>query len=132
MLEEIGGENMYIFGLKAEQVQAHQRGWSYRPWDFYNGDAAVKRVVDAITGEDRFCRREPGIFRPIHERLFRDGDPYFHLADLAAYIQTQERVGRDFLNRKDWVRRSILNVARIGRFSSDRTIQEYAREIWKL
>jgi len=131
MLDDIGAANMYIFGLTAEQVEKLRQGWSYKPWDYYNGNADIRRVVDAITG-DRFCRNEPGIFRPIHDRLFRDGDPYFHLADLAAYIETQDQASRDFLNSDDWARRAILNVARIGRFSSDRTIREYSREIWGL
>jgi glycogen phosphorylase len=62
--------------------------------------------------------------------LFRDGDPYFHLADFTSFVQTQERASHDFLNQSDWHRRAILNVANMGRFSSDRTIQEYAKEIW--
>jgi len=129
MRDEVGAENMYIFGLTSDRVQSLRQGWAYKPWDYYNNDPALKRVIDAITG-DRFCRNEPGIFRPIHDRLFRDGDPYFHLADFASYIETQQRVEHDFLDRDTWLKRAILNVARMARFSSDRTVQEYSREIW--
>jgi starch phosphorylase len=131
MLDEVGQDNMYIFGLSADQIRSLREGWNYKPWDYYNADPRLKRVVDAITG-DRFCPSDPGIFKPIHDRLFRDGDPYFHLADFASYVETQERVSEDFQDRENWIRRAILNVARMGRFSSDRTIQEYSRDIWNL
>ncbi len=131
ILDEVGRDNIYIFGLTADRIHNLQQGWDYKPMDYYNSDANIRRVVDAITG-DRFCLNEPGIFRPIHDRLFRDGDPYFHLADFASYIETQERVSRDFLDQDAWVRRAIINVAHMGRFSSDRTIREYSKEIWGL
>jgi starch phosphorylase len=129
ILHEVGNDNIYIFGLQADEIRALNEGWKYKPWDYYNGSAAIRQVIDAITG-DRFCRNEPGIFRPIHDRLFRDGDPYFHLADFTSFVQAQERASQDFLNQSQWHRRAILNVANMGRFSSDRTIREYAKEIW--
>ncbi len=131
ILDEVGNDNMYIFGLTAPEIQKLRAGWSYNPRQYYDANPAIRRVVDAIAG-DRFCRAEPGIFRPIHDRLFRDGDPYFHLADFASYVAAQERADRDFCDPDAWVRRAIVNVARMGKFSSDRTIREYAREIWGL
>jgi starch phosphorylase len=131
MREEVGPENIYIFGLNATQIARLRTGWAYKPAEYYAADSALKRVVDEITG-NRFCLAEPGLFRPIHDRLFRDGDPYFHLADFASYVKTQEQVAHDFQQQDRWPRRAILNVARMARFSSDRTIQEYADEIWGL
>jgi len=131
MLDEVGTDNMYIFGLTADRIQALRQGWAYKPWDYYNGDARLKRVIDAIIS-NQFSRNEPGIFQPIHDRLFRDGDPYFHLADFASYVDAQDRAAHDFANRPSWTKRAILNVARMSRFSSDRTIREYAQEIWHL
>jgi starch phosphorylase len=131
MLEEVGPENIYIFGLNAAQISSLKQGWSYKPAEYYAADPALKRVIDEIAG-NRFCPNEPGLFKPIHDRLFRDGDPYFHLADFASYVKTQEQVAHDFQQREPWMRRAILNVARMARFSSDRTIQEYCDEIWGL
>ena len=131
ILEEVGSDNIYIFGLKADEVQHFYHGWSYNPWDYYDRNGNIRRVVDAIAG-DLFCRNEPGIFRPLHDRLFRDGDPYFHLADFDSYIQIQNRIDQDFVDTDSWAKRAILNIARISRFSSDRTVREYAEEIWRL
>ena len=131
IMEEVGGANIYIFGHTASEIQKMRDGGTYNPRDYYNNNPAIRRVVDAITG-DRFCKNEPAIFRPLHDRLFRDGDPYFHLADFAAYIETQTKVNRDFADGEGWLRKAILNVARMGYFSSDRTIREYAREIWHI
>jgi starch phosphorylase len=77
-----------------------------------------------------FCKNEPGLFKPIYEKILYDGDFYFHLADLQSYINTQKKVSIDYLNRSIWAKKAILNVARIGKFSSDRTVSEYARDIW--
>ena len=131
IMEEVGAGNIYIFGLTSAEIQKMQESRAYNPRDYYNNNPAIRRVVDAITG-DRFCRSEPGIFRPLHDRLFRDGDPYFHLADFDSYIETQSRVNRDYAEGEGWLRKAILNVARMGRFSSDRTIREYASDIWHL
>jgi len=131
ILEEVGAENIYIFGLNAAEIRSMQQGGSYNPKNYYETYPLLKRVIDGITG-DRFCRYEPGIFKPINDRLFQDGDPYFHLADFTSYLETQARASQDFLDRERWTRRTILQVARTARFSSDRTIQEYSREIWNI
>jgi starch phosphorylase len=129
ILEEVGAENIYIFGLDAEQVEAQKN--SYNPWDFYRSSAIARRVMDALR-DDRFCPEAPGLFRPIFDAILRNGDRYFHLADLDSYVEAQERVALDFLRPVEWNRKAILNVARSGKFSSDRAVAEYAQEIWGL
>jgi len=127
--EEVGDENIYIFGLTAGEIEGMQRQGSYAPRARYEASAVIRRVLDALAS-DLFSPRQPGLFRPLCDRILRDGDPYFHLADLEAYIATHDRVSEDFLDRSGWARKTILNVARMGRFSSDRTVLAYATEIW--
>lgn len=129
ILEEVGADNIFIFGLKADQVQAMKSQNSYRPWDYYQRSPAIRRVLDALKG-NMFSPQEPGLFDWIQQKILKDGDYYFHLADLEAYIQAQEKADRTYTQRADWTRKAILNVARMGKFSSDRTIQEYAKDIW--
>jgi starch phosphorylase len=81
---------------------------------------------------DIFCREERGIFKWIYEALLMNGDVYFHIADFESYAETQQKIGEEFNRAEEWVRKAILNVARIGKFSSDRTISEYAEDIWKV
>ncbi|MBV8453291.1 MAG: glycogen/starch/alpha-glucan phosphorylase, partial [Deltaproteobacteria bacterium] len=126
--DEVGAENMFIFGLSAPQIGELRP--SYHPRHYYERDAALRRVLDAL-GEDRFCPREPGLFRWIPETLL-NRDEYFVAADFASYIETQALISREYLNPANWTRKAILNLARIGRFSSDRTVTEYASEIWGL
>ncbi len=126
--EEVGDDNIFIFGLTADQIQEMRYRGTYRPWDYYS-DPATRRVLDALNG-DRFCPGEPGLFRPFFESLLRGGDEYFHLADLPSYIKAQREAGQEYLDEATWARKAILNVARTGKFSSDRTIREYARDIW--
>jgi starch phosphorylase len=127
ILEEVGAENIFIFGLKAEEVEARRAG--YNPWDIYRQDEEVRRALDMIRG-DFFSMVEPGIFQPLIRALLDYGDHYMLLADLRDYISTQERVDLAYKDRQAWTRMAILNVARAGKFSSDRTIQEYTSEIW--
>ena len=129
ILEEVGAENLYIFGLTAAQVEAHRRARSYHPRAWYEGDAAIGRVMDALDG-NLFSPFEPGLFQPLYNSILNEGDPYFHLADFTAYAAAHERAGTDFKDRAAWARRAILTVARTGKFSSDRTITEYANDIW--
>jgi starch phosphorylase len=131
ILEEVGEENIFIFGLKVDQVEALREQKSYRPWDYYNRDPRVKRIIDALRS-DLFCAREPGLFTWIPPMLLDENDEYFHLADLPAYLAAQERIGAAFYEQTGWTQKAIVNVARIGKFSSDRTVAEYARDIWNL
>jgi starch phosphorylase len=127
--EAVGAENMFIFGLTADQIQALREDGSYRPRDLYQHDPRLKRIIEAFDS-NRFSPREPGLFRGIVESMLDHGDPYFHLADLPAYIDAQHHVEDTFRQPATWTAKAILNVARIGRFSSDRTIREYARDVW--
>jgi starch phosphorylase len=129
MLEAVGVENMFTFGLTADRIQELREDGSYRPRDLYQHDPRLKRVLDAFSA-DLFSPGEPGLFRWIVESLLGGGDGYFCLADLPAYIDMQQQVDATFGRPADWTSKAILNVARIGRFSSDRTIGEYARDIW--
>lgn len=129
IMEEAGPDNIFIFGLKAEEIEQMRQDRSYHPWDYYHRSPAVKRVMDALQS-DRFCPHEGGLFRWICERLLNQGDEYFHLADLDSYIQAQELASKTYLDRPSWARKAVLNVARMGKFSSDRTIAEYAKDIW--
>ncbi len=128
---EVGAENIYIFGLKAEEVAEMQRKGTYDPWSYYHRAPHLARVVDSLR-DTRFCPTEPGLFQPIYRRLMEEGDPYFHLADLEAYLRAQQRVDRDYRTPAIWTKKAILNVARVGKFSSDRTVSEYARDIWQV
>jgi glycogen phosphorylase len=125
--EEVGDENIYIFGLKTAEIEARRS--TYNPWIFYNSSPGVRKVIDALN-EDRFCIDEPGIFKPIVASLLPRGDFYFHLADFDSYLAAQDRVSTDFQEPSVWAQKAILNVARSGKFTSDRTVAEYAREIW--
>jgi starch phosphorylase len=129
ILEEVGEENIFIFGMKTEEVE--QRRGSYNPWDVYNSDEEIRRAF-ALIEKDFFSLLEPGIFKPLIHSLLDGGDHYMLLADLREYIQTQERVDAAYRDTEVWDRMAILNVARAGKFSSDRTIREYASEIWHL
>jgi len=127
--EEVGEENIYIFGHTAEQIREMRREGSYDPRVLYESNPIIQRVMDTFR-TDLFCPHEPGLFRWIFDNLVYHGDYYFHLADLPSYIETQERAAQEYLQPEVWTRKAILNVARIGKFSSDRTVQEYARDIW--
>jgi len=129
--EEVGAANIYIFGLTAEEIQQMRTQGSYDPQERCARDPRLKRILDTFCA-NRFCPNEPGLFDWLHQALLHHGDPYFHLADLPSYIEAQERAGEDFKAPSAWARKATLNIARIGKFSSDRTIREYAREIWGL
>ena len=128
--EEVGAENFFLFGLTVEQVAALRRS-GYQPWEWYRGDRRIKAVLDAVAS-GVFSPGEPGLFRPIVDSLLNGGDPYLVLADFAAYCAVQEEVDAAYRDPERWTRMAILNVARSGKFSSDRTIREYADEIWKV
>ncbi len=129
MAAEAGEENFFLFGLTAEQV-AGSRGW-YNPYWHYENEPETREALDLIFS-DYFSRNEPGIFTPLRDALLTNGDHYMHLADLKSYLEADERLRALYADPDGWARKAILNVAGSGRFSSDRTIAEYAAEIWKL
>src|SRR6185503_10214255 len=129
MAEEAGEENFFLFGLTAEQVAA-SRGW-YNPQWHYENEPETRAALDLIFS-DYFSRNEPGVFAPLRDMLLTNGDFYMHLADLTSYIQVHEQLGALYADQDAWAHKAILNVASSGKFSSDRTIAEYAAEIWKV
>ena len=131
ILEEVGIENFYLFGLRAEQIEEMKQKGTYNPYDYYSSNERTKAVMDALAS-DRFSPQEPGLFRWIVDEILHRGDRYFHLADLPSYVLINQTVDADYLNQELWSRKAALNVARIGKFSSDRTILEYARDIWHI
>ena len=126
MAEEAGEENFLLFGLTARQV-ADSRGW-YNPRWHYDHDAETRAALDLIAS-GHFSASEPGLFRPLYDLLMH-GDQYMHLADLKSYLEADQRMRDWYAQPRDWARKAILNVACSGRFSSDRTINEYAKDIW--
>jgi starch phosphorylase len=131
IMEAVGEANIYTFGLTREDVSWYQQSRGYNPREIYNNDPTVRRVVDCLAS-NRLCPDEPGLFRWIVDELLDRGDRYFHLADLSPYIEASHRAEKDYREPDVWTAKSILNVARTGFFSSDRTIAEYARDIWNI
>ncbi len=129
--EHVGAENLYIFGLRTEEIADLRARGAYDPRERYQASEPLRRVLDAL-GSDRFAGGEPGVFAPISQSLLEHGDRYFVLADFAHYAATQEQVARDYRDAETWSRRAVLNVARMGFFSADRAIREYAARIWRL
>jgi len=127
MAEEAGEENFFLFGLTAQQV-ADNRGW-YNPHWHYEHEPETRAALDLIFS-DHFSRHEPGIFGPLREVLLTGGDHYMHLADLRSYLEADGRLVALYRDGDAWAHKAILNVAASGRFSSDRTVAEYATEIW--
>ncbi|SCX61606.1 glycogen/starch/alpha-glucan phosphorylase [Nitrosospira sp. Nsp1] len=125
---EVGEDNIFIFGLTAAGV-AEAKAKGYQPWDFYHANAELRTVLDMIAS-GFFSVGEPGRFKPIVDSLLQGGDKYMLLADYAAYIACQEKVAIAYQNQDEWIRKAILNIANMGKFSSDHTIMQYANKIW--
>lgn len=128
MMEEVGLENIFIFGMNASEVVAC-RASGYNPWDVYHANAELRQALDMING-GYFSPDDPNRFRPIIDALTGQGDNFLLLADYESYIACQEQVDALYRDPAEWARRAILNVAGMGKFSSDRTIGEYAERIW--
>ncbi|HOG93344.1 MAG TPA: glycogen/starch/alpha-glucan phosphorylase, partial [Opitutaceae bacterium] len=128
--EEVGDDNIFIFGMTVEEVQALQaRG--YNPWDYYQNDEELHAVVDWL-GSNYFTPHDGSAFSLVHHSLLHGGDPFMALADFRAYSDCQAKVDAAYRDKTRWARMAILNTARMGKFSSDRTIREYAEQIWSL
>ncbi|PIE33606.1 glycogen phosphorylase [candidate division KSB3 bacterium] len=130
MMEEVGEENIFIFGLKAHEIEELRAG-GYNPMAYYEGNADLKQILDMIAN-GFFCPDQPELFRPIINSLLYQGDHYCLLADFDAYITCQQEVSEVYRNQERWTKMSILNVANMGKFSTDRAIQQYADEIWNV
>jgi starch phosphorylase len=129
--EEVGPDNIFIFGLTVEQIRRLHAENAYHPWDIYRRNTVVQRILDSFK-DSRFCPRRPGGHAWVFQRLVTQGEQYFHLADLESYLQAHESAATLYRAKSAWATKAILNVARMGKFSSDRTIQEYAQDIWKM
>ncbi|MDA9557407.1 glycogen/starch/alpha-glucan phosphorylase [Vibrio sp.] len=127
--EEVGDENIYIFGLDVDGVN-ELRAKGYNPHDYYQNDSLLKASLDLLLGEE-FTPGEPGRLRTTFDSLIH-GDPYLVLADFASYIEAQEAIDKQYRDQTGWAKKAVLNTARMGKFSSDRSIQDYVNNIWKL
>lgn len=129
IMEEVGKENMFIFGLKIEDVNK-LRNERYNPYDYYNNDFELKSAIDMISS-GYFSSGNTMLFEPLIKSLLNYGDYFLVLADYRNYISTQDEVDKLYLNQEEWIKRSIINTANMGKFSSDRAIREYAEKVWK-
>ena len=127
---EVGWENIFTFGLSTEGV-ANLQQHGYNPWDYYHENNALRQALDMI-GSGYFSPEEPERFRPIFDSLMHQGDRFLLLADYAAYIHCQEKVDALYSRPDEWARKAIINVAHMGKFSSDRSIRQYAEKIWQV
>jgi len=127
IMKEVGNENIFIFGLTAREVADHKRT-GYDPHDYYDKDIEIKTAIDMMAN-GHFSPSNPSLFMPIVDSLLQH-DQYMLFADYSSYLHCQEEVGKAYNNQGDWTKKSIYNVANMGKFSSDRTISEYAKDIW--
>jgi starch phosphorylase len=127
--DSVGAENFFLFGLTVADVKALQDN-DYRPWDYYQGNAQLKAVIDMI-GSGFFSHGDRELFKPLIDNLLYH-DPFFLLADYQAYIACQQQVDIAYQDHPTWTQKSILNTARMGKFSSDRSIRDYCRDIWRV
>ncbi len=128
--EEVGSDNIFIFGLTVEEVVA-LKARGYNPWDYYNADEELRTIVDWL-GSNYFTPGENHPFGHVHHSLLGGGDPFFVLADFRSYSDAHAKADAKYRDKAAWARSAILNTARVGKFSSDRTIREYAEQIWHL
>jgi glycogen phosphorylase len=131
ILKEVGPDNIFIFGKDAAEVEQEKTNGTYSPSDYYNGNESIRRVMDSLKS-DRFCRGDSGAFQWIFDSLMRHGEEYYHLGDFESYVQAQRDANVLFADRRAWASKAIKNVATAGFFSSDRTIREYAKDIWDI
>ena len=129
--EEVGAENVFIFGMTVPQARQLKLAGNYNPQEIYWREPAVRRIMDALR-DSRFCPRSPGDHAWVFDKLLAAREMYFHLADLPSYLQAHDSLATLYRNHSAWIAKAILNVARSSKFSSDRTIREYARDIWNI
>jgi starch phosphorylase len=130
MAEEIGEENMFIFGMSSAEVQELKHK-GYDPRTYYESNPELKKAVDSLI-DGSFDDGEKDVFLPIWLSLVEEGDTYCHLADFRSFLEASMKVDELYLQRDEWIKKAIINIARIGKFSSDRAINEYARDIWHI
>lgn len=127
--EEVGAENFFLFGLKTDEVD-EMKNHGYNPWEYYSSNMALREILDQLAS-GYFCEEDPNLFKPLVDSLLYN-DEYMLLADYQRYVDCQDRVSQAYRDWDNWTRMSILNVARMGKFSSDRAIREYCNDIWNV
>ena len=130
IVEEVGEDNAFIFGLSAEQVMEYEKNKNYHPADLYNTHDDIRRVMTQMIN-GYYCPENPDLFRPLYDTLMQK-DMYFILADFESYKEAQKKVEAAYRDEKRWARMAMMQTAHCGKFSSDRTIEEYVRDIWHL
>lgn len=130
IFERVGVENIFTFGLSAEDVLRFQKHGGYRATEYYHHDKRIRKVLDQLV--NGFFLEEQNEFEAIFDSLVAQNDQYFVLRDFASYVDAQSRINEAYANRNEWYKKSLVNIAQSGHFSSDRTIQQYAQEIWRL
>ena len=135
IVEEVGLENAFIFGLSSDEVISFENYGGYNPMDIYNNDADIKKVVDQLV--DGTYANDKELFRSLYNSLLNTidtdkADRYFILKDFRSYADAHKRVEKAYKNTSGWAKSAMLNVAKVGKFTSDRTIQEYVDDIWHL
>ncbi|MGC9362058.1 MAG: glycogen/starch/alpha-glucan phosphorylase [Candidatus Syntrophosphaera sp.] len=130
MAQEIGEENMFIFGMNAQEVSDLKQN-GYNPREFYNANPELRQAIEAISS-NAFSASEPGIFDPIVDSLLKNGDPYCIMADFASFMEVSDKIDELYKQPQAWAKKAIINIARMGKFSADRAIREYAEEIWDI
>ncbi|WP_082232245.1 glycogen/starch/alpha-glucan phosphorylase [Halobacillus massiliensis] len=127
----VGDENIYTFGLTSEEVLEFYNNGAYRSYEVYEQEESVKKAVNLLVGDGPFAKGGYE-FQDLYDHLITYNDEYFLLKDFPSYMATHEQIGRDYLKTEEWTKRSLVNIAKSGKFSSDRTIQEYATDIWNI
>ena len=136
IVEEVGEENAFIFGLSSDEVINYEQNGGYNPMDIFNNDMDIRKVLmQLINGY--YSPQNPELFREIYDSLLNTNvssraDTYFILKDFKSYVEAQKRVEEAYRDEAGWAKSAILNVSNVGKFSSDRTIEEYVQDIWKL
>jgi starch phosphorylase len=136
MYEEVGADNMFIFGMSANEIITHEQRRDYNPMDVYNNSADVRRVLNQLV-DGTYAKTDRELFRELYNSLLNPqqgqvADRYFILSDFRSYAIAQKKVEEYYQNTSAWAKSAILNVAHVGKFSSDRTIQNYVDDIWHL
>lgn len=136
IVEEVGEENAFIFGLSSDEVMAFEKNGGYNPYDIYNNDEEIRRVVNQLV-DGTYANGDTERYRDLYNSLLNTkgsdrADMYFILKDFRAYAEAQEKVGKAYIDRDEWAKKALLNTACCGKFSSDRTIEEYVEDIWHL
>ena len=129
--ELVGLDNCVIFGMKVDEVNRLHRERSYNAWDMYNSNAHIKKIIDSLI-DGTWSEGNQDTFRPIFDEIMHRNDEYFVLKDFAAYAEAQEKIATIYQNREQWITMAIINIAKSGFFSTDRTIQQYVDDIWHL